>query len=345
MGSLTIISCWVLCYLVWVKMLHLVYPVPMIGAINSVIGVLSMVFTLWFCFPLSWRKLPRFRKRMKYLSFAQIFILLMSIEYWVLSWVFFVMPLDYQWILAFVLPFTREVGGTVLTRICIHTRSRQDHSHDIVSTNLAITYHSLFLSVCIANTATDMTIWVLLVIDFLINIGFTVKIYLLKKNLSERNVESICELVQVLVLTEYLEMVIPVGYLACLVAAYYGPNAHMLGNIKNSYWQYQEVGDMWHSFCNLAILICIDSLSFVMSFIMLYFVSDINLLKVLLHLQTEYGLVFTIHQAFLLEYLFCTIAIACAFDFTLEFSWLRDNSGEASVKHFSENITEYLSPL
>ena len=90
------------------------------------IGVLAMVFTLWFCFPQHWRKLPHFKRRMKYLSFPQIFILLMSIEYWILSWVFFVMPLQYQWILAFVLPFTREVGGTLLTRISIHFNYHQN---------------------------------------------------------------------------------------------------------------------------------------------------------------------------------------------------------------------------
>ena len=331
------ISFWCLCYLAWVKVLHLTYPVPMIGALNSVVGVLSMVFALWFCFPQHWRRLPRFKARMQYLSFAQLFILLMSIEYWVLSWLFFVMPLDYQWALAFVLPFTREAGGSILTRICVKARCRTDSSSDLVSTNLAITYHSLFLSVCIANSATELTIWILLVIDFLINICFTIRIYQLKKDFSAKNLEKICELVQVLVLSEFLEMMIPLGYLLCFAAAYYGPNAHILGNIKNSYWQYQEVRDMWNSSCNLILLISIDSLSFIMSFVMLYFVSSINLFKVLLHLQTEYGLVFAIHQAFLLEYLFCTIAIACAFDFTLEFDWL-GHSGLEEWGNDTENI-------
>ena len=43
-----------------------------------------------------------------------------------------------------------------------------------------------------------------------------------------------------------------------------------------------------------------------------------------LHLMKEHGLVFGIHQAYLLEYLFCTIAVACAFDFTLQFDWVLD---------------------
>ena len=43
-----------------------------------------------------------------------------------------------------------------------------------------------------------------------------------------------------------------------------------------------------------------------------------------LHLMKEHGLVFGIHQAYLLEYLFCTIAVARAFDFTLQFDWVLD---------------------
>ena len=46
--------------------------------------------------------------------------------------------------------------------------------------------------------------------------------------------------------------------------------------------------------------------------------------QVYLHLMKEHGLVFGIHQAYLLEYLFCTIAVACAFDFTLQFDWVLD---------------------
>ena len=43
-----------------------------------------------------------------------------------------------------------------------------------------------------------------------------------------------------------------------------------------------------------------------------------------LHLNKEFGVVFAIQIAYLLEYLFCTIAIACAFDFTLQFDWVLD---------------------
>ena len=318
-------SFWCICYLLWVKVLHNRYPLPMIGALNAFAGVLTMVIALWFSFPQHWRKRPQFRKRLRYLNCALLYILLMSVEYWFLSWLFFTIPQDFQWTLALTLPFTREVGSSILTLLCVKASGSKDSTCELVSINLAITYHSLFLSVCIANTATDLTIWILLVIDFLINICFSVRIYFLKKKSCAKNIEKICNLVQVLVLSEFLEMLVPLGYLACFLVAYYGPNGHMLGNIKNSYWQYEAGRDIWKSCYNLILLLLIDSISFIVSFLMLYFVSNINLLKVLLHLQTEYGLLFAIHQAFLLEYLFCTIAIGCAFDFTFQFDWLEAN--------------------
>ena len=37
---------------------------------------------------------------------------------------------------------------------------------------------------------------------------------------------------------DYFEVVVPIGYLLCFLAAYYGPNAPYLGNIGSSHWQY-----------------------------------------------------------------------------------------------------------
>ena len=61
--------------------------------------------------------------------------------------------------------------------------------------------------------------------------------------------------------------------------------------------------------------------------------------QVYLHLMKEYGLVFAIHQAYLLEYLFCTIAVACAFDFTLQFAWVLDREQWANSLANNHNIS------
>ena len=43
--------------------------------------------------------------------------------------------------------------------------------------NLTITYHSIFLAVCVGSSATDTTVYTLLVIDFVINFGFTYLVF------------------------------------------------------------------------------------------------------------------------------------------------------------------------
>ena len=42
-----------------------------------------MVGAIWFQFPPSWRTDAAFRKKVKFLLLAQMFILVMSLQYWV----------------------------------------------------------------------------------------------------------------------------------------------------------------------------------------------------------------------------------------------------------------------
>ena len=76
------------------------------------------IIGVWFQFPPSWRNDPTFRKKVKFLMLAHMFFLVMSLQYWVFSWIFYVVPLQYQWILAFILIFAREINNLVMAAIC-----------------------------------------------------------------------------------------------------------------------------------------------------------------------------------------------------------------------------------
>ena len=120
-----------------------------------------------------------------------------------------------------------------------------DVSVELVAHNLAVSYHMIFLSVCVGGLATDATLYILIATDFIINNYFAVMTWRAKKNITEKSLQKLKKSVQILVLAESLEIIIPLAYLLCFVIAYYGPNADILGNIKNGYWQYQEIS------CNL----------------------------------------------------------------------------------------------
>ena len=114
-----------------------------------------------------------------------------------------------------------------------------DVSVDLIAQNLAVTFHMVFVSVCVGGVATWPFLITLIEIDFIINNYFAVMTWRAKRN-SEKSLPKLKKSVQMLVLSESLEIIIPLSYLLCFVAAYYGPNADILGNIKNGYWQYQE---------------------------------------------------------------------------------------------------------
>ena len=150
-GSLAMMSFWCFLYLVWVPLLGLPYPIPLVGAFNAVAGVSAVIVAIWFKFPWSWRMDASFRHRAKYLLVAQLFILVMSLEYWLFSWVFFAIPLDLQWILAIVLPITREIGAIILTKICTKIAGRKDDSGELVATHLGFTHYWALMINCNLN--------------------------------------------------------------------------------------------------------------------------------------------------------------------------------------------------
>ena len=115
-----------------------------------------------------------------------------------------------------------------------------DVSVELIAQNLAVTFHMVFVSVCVGGVATWPFLISLIVIDFIINNYFAVMTWRAKRNFSKKSLPKLKKSVQMLVLSESLEIVIPLSYLLCFVAAYYGPNADILGNIKNGYWQYQD---------------------------------------------------------------------------------------------------------
>ena len=297
---------------------------PLIGAYIAVLCFLAMIFSTWLFFPVFWRTNSDFRKRMKYSILAQFFVLGLSVQYWIVGWAFFALPPDYQPVLGILLPVSRELAGFILGKICVHAAGGRNEGVIIIAENMTLTFHALFLAVCVGSSATNATIYILLAIDFSINMFWCVKVfYSIKKGGEEERIKC-ADALKILVLSESLEFVMPLGYLACFVAAFYGPNADVLGNVKNSYWQYQAVENLERAISNLLLLVSIDLLSLVISLFLLWKFCKINILKVYIYLQKQYGYAFAMQQAYLIDYLFCTIAINCAFDFTLHFDWVFD---------------------
>ena len=112
-----------------------------------------------------------------------------------------------------------------------------------------------------------------------------------RKN-NETDVENQIKLLQDLILNEMIEVMAPLAYLICFMVAYYGPNAGLIGNIRNSYWQYKAVEDVAHTIQFVLMFLLIDFSSALIGYFLLWKVYRINLYRAYIVIQNEFGFPF-----------------------------------------------------
>ena len=156
--------------IVWGPLLGLPQPVPLVGVIGTGAGVIAIVVVTHFKLPAAWRKDGDFRSRLRWHHVAQLYILVISVQYWIFSVLSFLVPLDIQWVLAIALTIVREGNVMILTSVCTRVAAKKnDDSLELIVSSLVTFYHLSFLSVCMATLSTDATNYLLVALDFLCN--------------------------------------------------------------------------------------------------------------------------------------------------------------------------------
>ena len=82
-----------------------------------------------------------------------------------------------------------------------------------------------------------------------------------------------------LISNEATEFILPMAYASVLLLSYYGPNAELMGNIKSSNWHYAGIVDINDTIFWLAVMFLVDSLSTVVSTLLLQIFCNINIVK------------------------------------------------------------------
>ena len=107
------------------------------------------------------------------------------------------------------------------------------------------------------------------------------------------------ETVVSLVLTERIEIIIPMTYLISFMMAWYGPNSEIIGGVKLDIWHLKAVKDLGAMVKSLLFLSGIDFLSFVVNGILLWTTCKINVLKVMQKIQRNLWIHFAVVDAML----------------------------------------------
>ena len=252
---------------------------------------------------------------------AQLFLIVAFLLYVGLGWAFYIIPRDFQWTLAFVVPVIDEISTRILVALCFKAAGQEDESVSMAAGSLIAISTSLFMSVNLGSIATDETAYCMLALAFVMNVKEIVGVYKLFKG-GEETFKECTEAFQGLVICMVLELILPLSYLACFLLAYYGPNANVLGNIGNSYWHYGAVDNVIDAIYNLFLFLSLDAFTIFFTVIFFKCVAGFNFIKMYGYLQKEYGMMMSISQAYLMIHNFCVIIVACAMDLTFKFNWV-----------------------
>ena len=177
----------------------------------------------------------------------------------------------------------------------------QDIVVEILATLIGGVRHMMFLSINIGSITTDIVSYSILATDVLINLLNCFAILWCNCHDTKKNRERQVTYMMSLIVNEAVEILMPIAYVICLSMAYFGPNAEILGGIKNSNWQYSAIEDFNNTIKWMVILFSVDIASLLVSVIVLGWYCKLNVLKMYLQLQDEIWYIMAIVQAYMLS--------------------------------------------
>ena len=121
---------------------------------------------------------------------------------------------------------------------------------------------------------------------------------------SEKINSAIKDAVSGLVISETLEVLIPFIYAFTFLAAYFGQNAGNLGNIQNSYWQFEAMDDVAMEMYLLLTMVGIDVGVGILSAFILWTFGGINMFLEFCHFMETYWSWMVIRCAVLINQVF-----------------------------------------
>ena len=140
-----------------------------------------------------------------------------------------------------------------------------------------------------------------------------------------------------LILTELVEGFAPIIYGASMAMAYYGPNAHILSNVGNTYWS-TEMEDIGYFFLVLFGLFAFDTLSALINSFCLWKTININMLQEFCRVVEKYWFFMAVKLAFNTVVYLPANDINAGLDKTRAFQWISDE-GWMDLVNRSNDLT------
>ena len=278
-------------YWIWVHLLRYRHPMPFVGHICLITTYIIKCTYLWFLFPSNLRiNNEKYRNRLiAYISTFPLSILI-GVGYSHISSLFFRVPLDIQWTIGLILPLLKEFILWLYAKVVFKATAGDELTTKVMTICCVGSVHSFSIALLLSSKVTSTTAHLIMFLDFIPNLWLFRKIWKLRYQGTEmaraqQKIAFTC-----LTLKEYFELAIPFVYCTSFVVAYYGPNASIIGNVKNDYWQYKKVENIFEKLSNNGIFFFIDAMRGMLFGLILKRFCNLNMYETHLDNIRSYGI-------------------------------------------------------
>ena len=286
--------------IVWIYELNFHPPFPFLSICIPWVPYCTVFMIVWFQQPKSNRSNQQFKNRYKWYVIYRFVGLLIGQIYSLSAVVFENINQEYQPVLALVLPILRHYSVKLLLKIGNKARGENELSAQFSTGCKVASIHALCLVIIIGSTATLATACLICLIDAVISLRSCINIQKLTRDNRNETQRKRKNNLQMFVMKETLEILIPVTYCAIFCMVYFGPNAELFGGFKNDYWQYKELKDISEPLTKLFYFLLVDIFRVSLNALILWKYCKISLLSEHLQMMETYWKPITANMALLI---------------------------------------------
>ena len=282
-------------YIVWTWHFGYYQPLPQNGIMFTLFVPAILAIFLWWYFPTDLRNDLIFRKRIKYYICYVVWtdiIVIMTLQFCMSTMEF--LPSGYLWIVGIEFSVMKEFNDYILDKLVRKAAGSDDSfARGVVSLQLVVLTTSTIVQFISSEEDQNITICCLAA-DFAMNSFLTLKIIREERRVAddqdeERSHKMMEQMITTLIINEAMELLIPLLFMVSYTIAFYGPNAKNLGNFGIDYWQYEPIEDIWAYFNAALQMACVDTLSIVLTVVVVWKFTRINIRKEVKRVTKKFG--------------------------------------------------------
>ena len=133
------------------------------------------------------------------------------------------------------------------------------------------------------------------------NISRALIVIKLDKEDSDDSQERKVQLLIDVIINESTELIMPIIYSVCMVMAYIGPNAKIIGNIGNGSWHFSAIENINENLLWILAIFSVDLISALLTFILIWWYTRMNIFKMYLTMQELMWYMIAIQQGYMIS--------------------------------------------